>query len=1131
MWQGERPEEISWLKWLYHSGNAGVTFPQNNGDPALSLPLPRPGSCMLLPKQIRSNVKSGHFSCWLLESDMSDPHIGRKKRGGPKRAVRCANQCDVSCKNLLFENAPVSLWHEDFSRVQQRIDKLRREGVDDIRSYFESHPEVVAECLSLVKILNVNLETVKLHRAKSKDELTGSLSRIYTEELLPVFREKLICLAEGKYHFESEAIVKTLDGQKIHTLRRVLLDSEAHDWSSVCVAVTDLTELKKAEAELKRQHQHLHALIQTIPDVVYFKDLNGRNLIVNKAFEEFTGLSQDEIIGKTDAEILPGDIAESCKKSDRKIISERKADHFEEKVVDSESSPVIYDTIKSPVLDETGNVVAIVGVSRDITERKRSESELKRQHKRLDALIQTIPDVIYFKDLEGRNLIVNKAFENFVGLSREDIIGKTCYELVHLDLARQCEQSDLEIIDTRQQVYNGETSAVIDGNQVFFEATKAPVFDENGNITAIVGLNRDITERKKSEEQLKQYKEIVSSSTDMLAILNKNFVYLAANNAYSKAFGLTPNELVGMTAMDLIDEDCFENVIKPKAELCLTGEPVNFLNECEFPVHGKLTMDIHYYPYRGNEGEVLGFVVNARDITKRKEAEDELRLSEERFRTLIDHAPYQILIHDLKGKILDANVRASRRLGYEIPELKQMTVLDIDALVDEESMEDPCTHIGFHEPFFFESLHRSKSGEVYPVEIHSTRVILNGEELIVSSFVDISHRKQVEEENQKLQDQLRHSQKMEAVGQLATGVAHEFNNALVGALSNAELLLFHCGKDLPENFRSSIKAIKHSTTLASDLTKQLLSFARKRKSNASRFNINAVITKNRKMLCWLVGAEITLNFQLAPEPLYVYTDEGDIERAVTNLVMNARDAMSGSGTLTIQTDSKLLKENEITPGCKPGYYVKLLVTDNGCGMPAEVADRIFEPFFTTKPVGRGTGLGLSTVFADVTNSGGFVTVESKPNIGTAITLHLPLASNEMETIDESSTRLQQLARGDETILVCDDEEIVLSSVAALLQVLGYHVLSANTPQDALQIAASHDGKLSLLFTDVSMPGMDGTELARKMKALDPEIKVLLTSGYTEDILQFNKENNKEFAFIQKPATFETLAKVLRKVLE
>ncbi len=1057
---------------------------------------------------------------------MREPHI-HTKRGRRNRASRCANQCEVTCKNLLFENAPVSLWHEDFSLVQQLVDRLRKEGVEDFRSYFESHSEVVAECISLVNVLNVNLKTVKLHRAKSKEELTSDLSRIYTEESLPVFREKLISLAEGKNYFESEAVVKTLDGQKLHTLRQVLLDPETDDWSSVCVAVTDLTEQKKIENELKREHERLEALIQTIPDIIFFKDRDGHNLIVNKAYEKIAGIPQAEIIGKTCNEVLPRELAEQCDGSDQKILS------------------------------------------------------------------------------------------------------------------------------SKHRIYTEEDSAVINGTRIFFETTKAPVLDEEGKITAIVGISRDITERKKAEIELKQYKEIVSSSTDMLAILNKEFVFLAANKAYLDAFDLTYDELVGMTATELFDEDCLEDFVKPNGKICLSGKQVHFQNECQFPAYGKRFMDIHYHPYRGDDGEVLGFVINGRDITHRKEAEEALRSSEQRFRTLIDHAPYQILIHDLNGKIIDANKTASRRLGYDLSELKQMTVwdinttgdktvtinrikqvafnkpvyfeskhrskygevypveihsvrvllneeelivsslvdishrqrareeiikseqrfrtlidhapyqilihdlkgnfvdankrackrlgynlaelkqmsvFDIDVLADEGSVEEHIQQIDFEEPTVFVSQHRSKSGEVYPVEIHAVRVMLNEEEFVVGSVVDISQRKQTEEENQKLQDQLRHSQKMEAVGQLAAGVAHEFNNVLVGVLSNAELLLTHCGKDLPERFREPVKAIKHSANLASDLTKQLLSFAHKKRPNASHFDINTTITKSRKMLQWIAGSEIKLVFQLTPDPLFVFSDQSDIERAITNLVINARDAMPNGGTLSVQTDFVILEKNEVAPDCQPGSYARLLVTDNGCGMSADVKERIFEPFFTTKPVGQGTGLGLSTIFADVTNSGGFITVESEENIGTAFAIHLPESVEEPELDSQESGEIELPKGGKETILICDDEEIVLHSVAALLEILGYSVLKASSPEDALNVAASYDGKISLLYTDVTMPEMSGIELGEKFRSLYPQIKVLLTSGYAEDILQFRTADQNEIDFIQKPAPFEQLAKRLREVL-
>ncbi|MCH7752873.1 MAG: response regulator, partial [Planctomycetes bacterium] len=255
------------------------------------------------------------------------------------------------------------------------------------------------------------------------------------------------------------------------------------------------------------------------------------------------------------------------------------------------------------------------------------------------------------------------------------------------------------------------------------------------------------------------------------------------------------------------------------------------------------------------------------------------------------------------------------------------------------------------------------------------------------------------------------------------------------------------------------------------------------------------------------------------------------DKVILNLVMNACDAMPEGGTLAIRTDFTKLEANEVAPDCKPGRYVRLSVIDEGCGMPPETAERIFEPFFTTKPVGKGTGLGLSTVFADVSNSGGFVTVESRVGEGTAIRVHLPEAEGAIETTDAGAEHASRPVGGNETILVCDDEEVVLASVSRLLQTLGYPVLSANSPQEAIEVAAAYDGPISLLLTDVTMPGMDGIELGKEIRRFYPDIRVVLTSGYAEDVLRGSASEDEHFKFLQKPVPYDVLARTIREVLD
>ncbi|MCA9016220.1 MAG: response regulator, partial [Planctomycetaceae bacterium] len=417
---------------------------------------------------------------------------------------------------------------------------------------------------------------------------------------------------------------------------------------------------------------------------------------------------------------------------------------------------------------------------------------------------------------------------------------------------------------------------------------------------------------------------------------------------------------------------------------------------------------------------------------------------------------------------------------------------------------------------------------------NSAWLIENAEEpLLLLMIKDMTEQKQARELNRQLQIQLQHSQKMKAIGQLAAGVAHEFNNILVGINLNAELMLLTPENEIPETFRGPLKDIQKSGERAAELVKQMLAFGRKKEPNTAWVDLNLLISENRNILQRILGEGITLNLELNPNTNPVWADEAEIEQALMNLVVNARDAMPEGGTLCISTRNVEYSEDHVS--CElnrlPGAYSQLSVKDNGCGMSSETVEQIFEPFFTTKPAAMGTGLGLSTVFRDISNAGGFISVESQLGEGTEFRIYLP--QHQGKTVKNKSVEAKSPQRhvvgGGETILVCDDEAMVLSAVSALLEALGYNVIRASGPEEAIEAAISHVGKISLLLTDYNMPKMNGRQLAKQLTQLDPEMKVIYLSGMARDIPDFS--NADQIEVIQKPAKLGVLSQKIRTVLD
>jgi nitrogen-specific signal transduction histidine kinase/CheY-like chemotaxis protein len=390
-------------------------------------------------------------------------------------------------------------------------------------------------------------------------------------------------------------------------------------------------------------------------------------------------------------------------------------------------------------------------------------------------------------------------------------------------------------------------------------------------------------------------------------------------------------------------------------------------------------------------------------------------------------------------------------------------------------------------------------------------------------FRDITQRRQLEE-------QLRQAQKIEAVGRLAGGVAHDFNN-LLNVITGYGQMVFRRLPDGPE--REKTKAILQAAERAAGLTRQLLAFSRKQVLEPKVLDLNAVVGGMDEMLRRLIGEDIELHTQLAPSLGRTKADPGQLEQVLMNLVVNARDAMPRGGRLTLQTANAVMDDTYIRDhlGARPGRYVMLAVCDNGLGMDPETQKHIFEPFFTTKEKGKGTGLGLATVYGIVKQSEGYIWVESAPGAGTTVKVYLPRVEAEPAAEEVRRPAVpEELPRGTETVLLVEDEDMVRRMTREVLEGAGYRVLEASSGFEALRVSAGHDGNLDLLLTDVVMPGMSGRELSERLAPVRPTMKVLYMSGHTDDAIFHHGVTQAGTGFLQKPFTPDALERRVRELL-
>ncbi|MCD4693201.1 MAG: PAS domain S-box protein [Calditrichales bacterium] len=513
-------------------------------------------------------------------------------------------------------------------------------------------------------------------------------------------------------------------------------------------------------------------------------------------------------------------------------------------------------------------------------------------------------------------------------------------------------------------------------------------------------------------------------------------------------------------------------------------------------------------------------------IAVRKRAENMLRESEEKHRTLVESIEEGIFTLDSEGIFSFINNTAAQQLGgLQLPDILGKSIWDI---LPKQKAEEYMTYIrkvissGKGQAFNF-ILKENGQERHYSISIQPVKDSSKETKLALNISADITDQRQLEE-------QLRQSQKMEAIGKLAGGIAHDFNNLIAIIHGYSKLMLLDIDED--ETSFENVKEIDKACERAESLTSQLLTFSRRQILTPKLMDLNDFIRETEKMLKRLIREDIKLQTKLDPELSDIYADSGQIGQAIMNLVVNARDAMPDGGKVNIETKNITIdkESTKLHANINPGSYVMLSVSDTGIGMGKDVQERIFEPFFTTKKKGKGTGLGLSTVFGIVKQSNGYIWVDSEPNHGTTFNIYLPPADGRIDTKEKVVT-LKENLKGTETILVVEDEDSLRAMICKMLRHNGYKTLEAPNGEEALYISRKYKETIHIILTDDVMPGMNGVELVKRLKLTHTEMGVLYMSGYTDNYIVKNKILNSGAQFIRKPFTPESLAIKIRQVLQ
>jgi len=768
--------------------------------------------------------------------------------------------------------------------------------------------------------------------------------------------------------------------------------------------------------------------------------------------------------------------------------------------------------------------VLVAALERTRTERERIEADdaLRRSEERFRALVQHGSDVTTVLDPDGSIIYVSPASRAVLGWSEHDVLGKPIFEFVHPDDVGQARESFGNSLQDqgpkaplRLRVRHG------DGSWRIVESVANNLLDDPA-VGGFVLNTRDVTERVEAEEALRRNEErfraLVQNSSDMVTVLDSEGVVQYTSPASRTILGLDENDQTGGLGFDLVHPDDLDAIQRLFIDALEQPGPTESVQVRLRHVDGSYRTIEAVGTNLLHDPAVQGLVVNGRDVTER------IRL-EEHFRALVQNTSDVITVLDAEGHIVYASPAAEAVLGWPIGEWIGRDVFELVHPEDRERVAarfaEAVAAEGLTEPVEFR-MRRSDGSWCYIEGIGNSLFhdpAVNG---IVVTARDVTDRR-------RLEAQLLQAQKMEAVGQLAGGVAHDFNNLLTAITGYTALLLEATAVGDPR--RQDLEEIAHAGTRATKLVDQLLSFSRRKMVQSAEVDLGEVVESMRSLMNRLLPADIDVVIELEAALDPIEADRSQVEQVLMNLVVNARDAMPDGGRLVIETTEAKLDRDSVAAavGVAPGEYVVLAVSDDGIGMDADIRARVFEPFFTTKDVGQGTGLGLSTVYGIVTQAGGQVTVYSEPGQGTTFRAYFPSVEARAGEGPARSAPVEEQVGGNETVLLVEDETAVRALASQVLTRLGYSVLEASDGQRALEVADAHDGRIDLLLSDVVLPRASGIEVAEKLTAEQPHLRVLFMSGYTAAAIGHDGELDGHF--LPKPFQPAELTRRVRETLD
>jgi PAS domain S-box-containing protein len=893
------------------------------------------------------------------------------------------------------------------------------------------------------------------------------------------------------------------------------------------ILVTLVMITARSRAKLLENKETLSSLINATNESLLLIDTKGKVLVANEVVTGRLGKHVGKLIGTSLYDYFSPDVAESRRGQHEKIVHTGKTVHFED-----ERSGRIYETYAYPVFDDTGNVCKIAIFSKDITENKRIEKELQESEERNRIVIDNSNDGIAIMKGDA-HLYVNQRFVEIFGYADPaEIIGENNSKTVHPD-----DYLLVSDINARRQKKGEPVPARYEFKGIKKDTTpiyldvSATATRYQGDCVSLVYL-RDITDRKLAEEKLRlseeKYRSLVSDVPGVVyrCALDPDWTMLFISKEIDLLSGYPPSDFINNTIRSFVstihprDREVVNREVQEGVEKKRTYEMEYRINRADEGISWVHERGHGVFDSKGNLLYIEGIIL---DITEHKLAEEELHRERQKLKTISDNAPFGMILVEQEGHFTYINRKFTELFGYDLSDVPDGRTWCRKAYPDNEYRHAVIS--AWREDFGKTRPDEQKNVFTVTCKDGTEKVIqflfsvlISGDSLMICE--DITALRQLE-------SQLRQSQKMEAIGTLAGGIAHDFNNILTALMGYAALIQMKLATTHP--LRAYVDEVLSASEKAVDLTQSLLAFSRQQSVNLVPLNMNNTINETKKLLRRLLTEDIEFRTSLADDDMIVMADKSQMDQILFNLVTNARDAMPKGGMLTIETKVATIDDSfaKVHGFGKPGKYVGIDISDTGMGMDEQTRTKIFDPFFTTKEIGKGTGLGLATVYGIVKTHNGFITVESTLNKGSTFHIYLPWV---IMKVGEAEEGIIPVTGGKETILIAEDNEGVRRFMREVLQKYGYAIWEATDGEDAIEKFKKHPD-IDLIIIDSVMPRKNGRETYEEIHTIDPQVKVLFTSGYTKDIVLDKGIEEKEVDFIGKPMSLNTLLRKVREVLD